>query len=105
MTMDAGRLDSRIDLQRRTTDKDVLGQALNTWVHVADVWANIKYQSGAAAIKADREASINRVSIRIRYRSDVTAGMHAAYGATTFVIQAVNPQGREWLDLVCEVVT
>lgn len=103
--MDAGKLDSRITLHRRTTATDALNQPLNTWVHVADVWANIKYQTGTASIKADREASINRVSIRIRWRADVHPAMRATFGTTTFVIQAVNPSGRVWLDLVCEVVT
>ena len=103
--MQAGQLASRITLQRRTTATDTLNQPLDTWVTVATVWANIRYQSGTAAIKADREASVNRVSIRIRFRTDVVDAMHATFGTTVFLIRAVNPQGREWLDLVCEVVS
>lgn len=102
--MDAGRLDSRIALQRRTTSTDALGQPLDSWVLVGNVWANIRYLTGSATIKSDRQAATNRVSIRIRHRADVTPGMHAVWVSTTFVIQAVNPQGKEFLDLVCEVL-
>ena len=37
-------------------------------------------------------------------RADVCTGMQAAYGATVYDIKAVLPQGKEWLDLVCEVL-
>lgn len=102
--MDAGKLDSRILLRRRTTSRDAAGQPLNTWVTVDTVWANIKYLTGSAAIKADRATGQAGVSIRIRWRADVSTGMHAAYGSTVYEIKAALPQGKEWLDLVCEVL-
>lgn len=102
--MEAGKLNSRITLRRRTTGRDAAGQPLNTWLTVAPVWANIKYLTGTAAIKADRAGGVAGVSIRIRWRADVSTGMHAAFGATVYEIKAVLPQGKEWLDLVCEVL-
>ncbi len=102
--MDAGKLDSRLTLRRRTTSRDAAGQPLNTWATVASVWGSIKYQTGSAAIKADRATGSAAVSIRIRWRADVYTGMHAAYGATVYDIKSVLPQGHEWLDLVCEVL-
>lgn len=102
--MDPGKLDSRILLRRRTTSRDGAGQPLDTWVTVDKVWANIKYQTGSAAIKADRTTGKASVSIRIRWRADVCTGMHAAYGATVYEIKSALPQGKEWLDLVCEVL-
>lgn len=102
--MDPGKLDSRILLCRRISGRDAAGQPLNTWVTVAPVWANIKYQTGSAALKADRTTGQASVSIRIRYRADVCTGMQAAYGATVYDIKAALPQGKEWLDLVCEVL-
>jgi SPP1 family predicted phage head-tail adaptor len=70
----------------------------------SSVWASVRYLTGAASIRADRAASSSGVSIRIRHRAGVAAGMRAQYGSTVFLIQAVNPQGKEWFDLVCEVV-
>lgn len=102
--MDAGKLDSRLTLRRRSTGRDAAGQPLNTWLTVASVWANIKYLTGTAAIKADRTTGMASVSIRIRWRADVSTGMHAAYGATVYEIKSALPQGKEWLDLVCEVL-
>ena len=102
--MDPGKLDSRITLRRRTTSRDAAGQPLDTWVTVAPVWANIKYLTGTATLKASRPVGQSGVSIRIRFRADVSTGMQAAYGSTVFTIQAANPQGKEWLDLVCEVL-
>lgn len=101
--MAAGKLNTRITLQRRSTSRDAAGQPLDSWQPVASVWADIKFLTGTASIRADRVTARAGVSIRIRWRADVCTGMQAVHNATVFVVQSVLPQGREWLDLVCEV--
>lgn len=101
--MAAGKLNTRITLQRRSTSRDAAGQPLDSWQPVASVWADIKFLTGTAATKADRETGMARVSVRIRLRTDVCTGMRAVKGSTVYDIKSALPQGREWLDLVCEV--
>jgi SPP1 family predicted phage head-tail adaptor len=104
--MQAGRLRNRITIQSLQSGQDEIGQPVTTWADVATVWADIRYLSGVESIKSDAEASIVKVSIRIRRRTDVTAAMRVVFGTTKFQIKAVLPdeQARERLDLSCEVV-
>lgn len=107
MTLDAGSLNRRITVQKKGAGEDEWGTPLpNVWIDVCRPWASIKNLSGLGAIKADAEASVVKTSIRIRYRTDITAGMRVLHGSTVYDIKAVLPDaaGREFIDLVCEVV-
>jgi len=100
----AGQLRTLITLQAPTSETDSIGQPLTGWTNVADVYADIRHQSGMSAIKATADVSVNRVSIRIRYRV-VTPDMRVLQGATVFAIQAVLPDSkRVFVDLVCQAV-
>ncbi|MDR6216174.1 phage head closure protein [Paracidovorax wautersii] len=108
MTLDAGDLNRRITIQRKGAGTDDWGTPLpDAWDDVTKAWASIRNLSGLGAIKADAEASIVKTSIRIRYRTDIAAGMRVLHGGVNYSIVAVLPDaaGREHLDLVCEVVT
>ena len=101
--MDAN-LNRRVKLQRLTREQDPIGQPVERWVDVAEVWGSVIHKSGLATIKADSEVSIVRASIRIRYREhDVVAKMRAIVGGATYEIDAVLPdlESRQFLDLVC----
>lgn len=101
--MKAGQLRDRVTLQSPTGGFDAIGQPVTGWTSVVDVYSDIRYQSGLSAIKAGTDVSVNRVSIRIRYRA-VTPDMRVLQGATVFNIQAVMPDAkREFVDLVCEI--
>lgn len=105
--MRAGDLNRKITIQKKGQGTDDWGTPLpNAWVDVCKPWASIKTLSGLGTIKADAQTSVVKTSIRIRYRTDVVAGMHALHGATVYDIKAVLPDdaGREFTDLVCEVV-
>jgi SPP1 family predicted phage head-tail adaptor len=99
----AGSLNRRVTIQRHVTGTDELGGPIDTWEDVATVWANIRHLSGAESIRSDADVSIVKASIRIRYRTDVTAAMRVVYGTTIYDIQAVllDAVGREYCDLVC----
>ena len=102
--MKAGQLRTLVTLQAPTSGTDSIGQPLTGWTNVADVYADIRHQSGMSAIKASADVSVNRVSIRIRYRA-VTPDMRVLQGSTVFAIQAVLPDAkRVFVDLVCQVV-
>ena len=108
MTLDAGDLNRRITIQRKGAGTDDWGTPLpDAWDDVTKAWANIRNLSGLGAIKADAEAAVVKTSIRIRYRADISPGMRVLHGTTVYDIKAVLPDEarREYVDLVCEVVT
>lgn len=104
--MAIGDLDRLVSIQYQAAGQDAAGQPNGTWTELASVWANVRYQSGVEAMKADAPASTAKVSIKIRRRTDVTAAMRVVYLSTTFQILAVlpNEEDRRSCFLVCEVV-
>ena len=100
-------LNRRVTIERKTGGVDAIGQPLpEGWETLAQVWANVRHLSGSESIKADTVTSEVKASIRIRYRSDIDAGMRVVLGAKTYEIRAVMPDEvrRDYVDLVCEVV-
>ena len=104
--MDSRRLNRKVTLRHLIDGQDEAGQPVQTWATLATVWANIKHLSGVETIKANAETSAVKASIRIRYRSDLTAAMRVVHESTTYEIKAVMPDeaGRKFTDLVCEVL-
>ena len=104
--MQAGRLNRRCVLQTPGTAQDELGQPIPGWTDVAPLWADIRMKSGLESIKAGAPVSVVAASVRIRYRAGVNAGMRVVHNLQAYDIKAVMPDvsGREFLDLVCEVV-
>lgn len=101
----AGSLNHLVIIQRMGATTDALGQPIKTWAEVARVWADIRHPSGLATIRGDMQTSVVKASIRVRYRTDVAAGMRVLHGAVVYSIKAVLPDEarREHVDLVCEV--
>lgn len=107
MTFDPGSLNSLVRIQAQSTAQDALGQPLLVWADVATVWADVRMPNGMQSIKADASVSVAVASIRIRFRTGLDAGMRVLHGTTVYQINAVLPDvaGREFVDLVCQVVT
>lgn len=103
--MNAGKLNRRVTIQKLTTTLDEYNEPTGTkWLDVATVWADIKMLSGLETVKANADVSVVKASIRIRYRTDITAGMRALCDGLVYDIRAVMPDvaGRVYTDLACE---
>lgn len=100
--MDIGPNNRRITLQRRQAGQKPSGQPVDVWVDVAKPWARILGKNGMSTIAADKEVSTVQFSMRIRYRTDVTAQWRVLYRGAVYDITAVLPdeEGREHVDLV-----
>jgi len=105
--MEIGDLNCRVVIQQQAAGEDSLGQPNGSWSTLATVWANIRYGTGAEAIRGGAVGATAKASIRIRKRTDVTTAMQVTYAGVTYNIVGVLPDetGRKWLDLVCEVAT
>lgn len=105
--MQIGRLNRRITVQQPGSTQDAVGQPVATWADFATLWADIKTAGGLETIKAGADTSVVKASIRVRWRTDLTAAMRClADDGTVYEIKAVLPDvaGRRHVDLVCEVV-
>lgn len=105
-TLRAGDLRSQVVIQRRAPGGG-LGHPSTTWedVFAAPIRADIRFGTGAEAIRAGQVASQAKASIRIRWRSGITADMRAVCDGVIYSIQVVVPdmRYRKHVDLVCEV--
>ena len=101
--MQAGKLNRRIQIQVDGEGQNAGGEPVHGWIKFADAWANIKTVNGREYATSDSEASEVTTSIRIRYRTDLTAKMRVVYKNTIYSIVAVLPDeaGREYVDLAC----
>ncbi len=103
--MGAGKLNHRITLSGLSSGTDELGQPLQAWVDFATVWADVRFVSGIETIKAGRESSTSRASVRIRRRSGVDVSMRARIGSVDYEIIDIIPDiKRVYMTLLCEVV-
>ena len=102
--MSAGKLNQRVTLSGLSAGSDALGQPLQSWVDVATLWADVRFVSGIETIKAGREISPSRASVRMRRRSGITRQMRARIGGVEYDIVDIVPSAdRAWLTLICEV--
>lgn len=102
--MQAGKLRERITIRQRQATTDALGQPSTTWTDLAVVWAEARFVSGIETIKAGRETSTSRASVRIRRRSGVDVSMRARIGSVDYEIIDIIPINRAYMTLLCEVV-
>lgn len=106
--MDSQQYNRRLHLLQRPGARDAWGAVIPDapWVEMRKAWANIRTANGAAAIKADASSSTVKASIRLRYCTDVQAGMRVRHGTVLYDVEAVLPdmEGRQHVDLVCTVV-
>ena len=101
--MNAGRLNQRIRIEAPEATRDEIGQPIDGWALVAEVWADVRVLAGLESIRAGAVTSASQASIRIRPRAGINSGMRAVRGSTVYSILAVAPS-RDHVDLVCEAV-
>ncbi len=112
MSETAGEYNRAVRIEKRSGEKDTSGQLLDDWVvQHARLWAKVKGESGMATIRrAGENSGIMttgvRKSVRIRYRTDIDAGMRVVLIKTGVIFDILHVQhddaGREYTDLVCE---
>lgn len=100
--MRAGELRHRCSLQCAQEVKGRGGSVVTTWLDVGKVWAEIMIPTGRVAVAADQLTAEITAEIRVRYRTDVTAGMRIVHGLMTYRIEAALPDNvQTMLRLLC----
>jgi len=108
----AGELNRRITIQARSSGEDAAGQPVQTWTNYVKLWANIRGFTGMGRIRVTGPvpADAKNVSIRVRYRTDLTFALRVCLNDDNDEPIETNPfdithveldyKGREWTDLV-----
>ena len=89
--MSAGKLNHRITISGLTAGSDALGQPAQSWLDFATLWADVRFVSGIETIKAGREISTSRASVRIRRRSGITRQMRRASAVWNTTLSISSP--------------
>lgn len=104
--MQAGKLRQLIEIQSRTISQDTLGQAIETWAKVEDVWADVRMAGNRETFVISADQQVARVThkVRMRYKSYITPLHRIIHGDRVLDIEsAVDPDGRRRM-LLCECV-
>ena len=100
----AGKYRHLVRIEQLVTGQDAAGQPLRTWQLFAQVWADIRFDTGLETLRADLTKSVAKASIAIHHLPGVTAAMRVVHGTAVYDIQAVLPDPRNSVHhhLVCE---
>ena len=100
------KMNDRVTLLQRTPGRDAAGQPTEDFPEVATVWANVRFQTGAEAMRANATTSIMKVSIRIRSRTDVDGSWRVRHRGAEYDVKSALPDSddRAFMFLVCESV-
>lgn len=105
-----GELRTRGTLQTVTLSKDAGGAQVETWANFATnptVYIKIKYAHGPESVSTDAKHAVSRMTLMMRYRSDVHAGHAILLGSERwkFVSAPDNIENRnEYLEIQAELV-
>lgn len=109
--MDAGELNTRVTLLNSTVSKAASGAqtvAYADFTTAKSVWAKIVYAHGQESVSSDALKSPARMTMTIRYRSDVnaTCGVKLGDGSIWRFIAAPDNilNRRQYLEIQCELV-
>jgi SPP1 family predicted phage head-tail adaptor len=110
MTMNAGELDRRVKIEKKSGSRLPSGQPGTTWLKHKDAWANIKTPSGMSTLREQAgdglTQSISGYSIRVRFDESITNGMRVNYKDKNYynIIGVKHDFSRRvYTDLICEL--
>ena len=93
--MEPGRLDRRIILLQRSSSADDWNQNVNSYVQLAEVWAEVRDQGAKEREEADQRVTVNPKIFTIRFRSDITTKHRISYDSDIYHITGITEIGRK----------
>lgn len=110
--MQAGRLRTRVTIQKEVVTRDTFGAEVNPWVAVATVWASVlpagRGNRGETFLPtADQMVAMNTHRVRVRRRVGISPKMRLVWGERVLAIESIeDPTGRgaELVLLCTEIV-
>jgi SPP1 family predicted phage head-tail adaptor len=99
-----GDLRHRLTLEEVDRVSDAGGGFTESWVELAELWADLRPVSGGERVEADRLTGHVSHEVSLRYRADVVPAMRFREGSRVFHILAAIDVGERhrWLKCSCE---
>jgi SPP1 family predicted phage head-tail adaptor len=98
---EAGRLKSRLVLEKPTRVPDEAGGATVTWAAAATLWAELIPLKAEERPRGEGLVDMMLWRIVVRYRGDVAPGDRFRLGARLFLVLAVSDPGQDGRWLAC----
>ena len=92
--MNAGKMDRRITLQRKSSSQDSFGEAIDTWADISTVWAEVVPVSGNERFVSQQVIAEADTLFKIRYMSGLTPLDRVVYDGRTYDVKGVIEIGR-----------
>jgi SPP1 family predicted phage head-tail adaptor len=92
--MNAGKLDRKIRIESRVETQNDYGEAVISYVLLANVWAEVIPLSGREFFTAAQFVPEARLKIKIRYRSDIDERCRIIFESVPYDILHIAEIGR-----------
>lgn len=104
MALAAGRLRSRIAIERKQKLPDGQGGNRHKWIEIGKAWAEVLNQSGREALIAGAVQGLTTWKVTMRWRPDISAVDRLIHQGAALNIKSIgDPDGRrEALVMICE---
>ena len=102
MTIEAGKLRHRVQIQRQVVAQNSSGDVTVTWATLATVWASIEPLSAREFVQSASDQNKIVARVTVRYRSGIEPSMRVAHGQKLYNITGVladKDSGLEYLTL------
>ncbi len=94
MSMNIGRMDRRITLERQSETVTASGNVVKEWTTLAVVWAEIVQQTAHESPMQYGEAETGSVVFRLRYFPDLTTADRVTYDGQSYGLKDIKEIGR-----------
>jgi len=99
--MNAGDMDQKIKIQKKSITRADTGEAIETWSDFASVWARVKDFSGREFFAAQAEQSEITTSFLIYHIDGLTYDMRVSYNGDYYDIeQIIRMTRREGIEIM-----
>jgi len=104
--MQAGRLKDRVKLQQLQSSKDSAGGPVETYVDVAEIWAEVLDLGGKSIMEAKAVGSNVTRRVAIRPRKDIDSSWRVMFADGTVAKLAFRPLlvKQDEMHLQCEMI-
>lgn len=101
--MDAGSLRERITIQQAADNRNVLGEAVQTWSTYATRWASVEGMSSRELLQQGQMTMQVSHRVRLRYVTGLTPTMRLQWrGRTLEIISLLEHGNRTEHELLCQ---
>ena len=93
--MNIGRMDRKVEVQRRTTAVDTFGQRNETWAKRFDAWAMKKDDFANERVEAGQVVEVVRTTWTMRYNDTLKHTDRILYDGGTYYVLGIVELGRK----------